>query len=701
MELWNQAPLVRLIIPFIAGIITAIYFPNQFAFLSAIVAALVFIIASIVLIPKLSIAYRNMWWFGLVLNITLFAMAYQLTIFKTEKYNTDHFSKLATGNVTVHARLAQSYIEKEKSLKMVLEVLEIKTPSGWIATSGKTMAYIKKNEQALQLKYGDELVFNSVFNEIPGIQNPGEFDYKRFLAFHNVFQQTSINNNPWLNLRINSGNKILSCSYAMRDRLLSVLTAEHVKGDEFAVGAALLLGYSDKLDAEIISAYSSTGALHVLSVSGLHVAIVYIVFNWLLFFLDKIKHGNIIKAIILILMLWFYSALTGLSPSVLRAAAMFSFIIIAKAFNRYTNIYNTLAASAFLLLAINPYLVMDVGFQLSYIAVIGIVYIQPKLNVLYEPGNWLMEQVWTITSVSIAAQIATFPLGLHYFHQFPNYFLISNFIVIPVSTVIMYAGIALFLFSKISFLAAYIALGFSWSVWLLNASVKWIEKWPYALIEGISITVTETILIYGIIVFLFYYFTKKQFKYLVYVFCAAVLLIISQLTEQQEQFRQKKIIVYNIPKTSAIDFVDAKSNVLLTDSAFAQNESGLLFHVKHNWWDLGLSNSKIITGNIKINALEIAGNAIQFNNKRMAIINAALEESGEQAIIPIEVDYLLISGNPTLKMEEALKRYRPKKIIFDSSNSLYHVTKWKTECMALSQKYYSVMDSGAFVEEIY
>ncbi len=700
MKLWNQAPLIRLIIPFIAGIITAIYFPNQFAFLSAIVAALVFIIAAIVLIPKLNTTYRNMWWFGLALNIALFTMAYQLTIFKTEKYNANHFSKLVSGSVTVHARLAQSYIEKEKSLKMVLEVLEIKAPSGWIATSGKVMAYIKKDTRALQLKYGDELVFNSAFSEIPGIQNPGEFDYKTFLAFHNVFGQTSINTNAWLNLEKNSGNKILSCSYALRDRLLTVLTAEHVKDDEFAVGAALLLGYCDKLDADIISAYSSTGALHVLSVSGLHVAIVYIVFNWLLFFLDKIKHGHIIKAVVLILMLWFYSALTGLSPSVLRAAAMFSFIIIAKTFNRYTNIYNTLAASAFLLLTINPYLVMDVGFQLSYIAVIGIVYIQPKINSLYEPGNWLMEQVWTITSVSIAAQIATFPLGLHYFHQFPNYFLISNFIVIPVSTVIMYAGIALFAFSKIPFIAGYIAYGFSWSVWLLNASVKWIEKWPYALIQGISITVTETILIYGIIVFIFYYFTKKQYKYLVCGLCVSVLLIISQLTEQQEQFCQKKIIVYNIPKTSAIDFVDSKNNVLLTDSAFAQNESGLLFHVKHNWWDLGLNNSRIITGDIKVNALDITGNAIQFNNKRMAIINAKLQPSDQNTAVPLEVDYLVISQNPVLKIEEALKKYHPKEIIFDSSNSLYHVTKWKTECAALSQKYYSVMDSGAFVEDI-
>ena len=294
----------------------------------------------------------------------------------------------------------------------------------------------------------------------------------------------------------------------------------------------------------------------------------------MLFFLDKIKYGKIIKAIVLLLLLWFYAALTGLSPSVLRSAAMFSFIIFAKAFNRHTNIYNTLAASAFFLLIINPYLIMDVGFQLSYLAVIGIVYIQPKIYSWFEVKNWLLDQIWTITSVSIAAQIATFPLGLHYFHQFPNYFLLSNLIVIPISTVIIYLGLSVFAFAKISLLVKYLAIAFSWAVWILNSSVEIIEKWPYALLKGISISVFETWLMYGLIILFLYYFTKRQYRYLVYSMCFAIIILCSQILEQNNQFAQRKMIIYNIPKTSAIDFISSKSNVFLTDSTFAKNESG-------------------------------------------------------------------------------------------------------------------------------
>ena len=700
-NLWSQAPLVRLLIPFIAGILTAVYLPYRSAAFIFIIALLLTLIAAIVLIPKYNLSYRRSWWFGLTLNVLLFLLAYQLTIFKTETFSPGHFSHYIHNKTLVKARIVQSPVEKERSFKIVAEIDRLKRGEMWINTSGKIMLYLKKDNAAARLRYGDELLLNTTFNDVPPPQNPGQFDYKRFLSFHNIFQQANVGTGSWTATGENSGNGLLAMSIGLRDQLLNVLKKQNVTNDEYAVGAALLLGYADKLDADIISAYSATGALHVLSVSGLHVAIVYVVFNWLLFFFDKIKHGHIIKAIVLILMLWFYSALSGLSPSVLRAATMFSFIIVAKALGRHTNIYNTLAASAFLLLVINPYLVMEVGFQLSYMAVIGIVYIQPKISAWFEPENWLLNQVWTITAVSIAAQIATFPMGLYYFHQFPNYFLISNFAVIPVSTVIMYVGIALFAFAKVPFAGAYLAKGFSGSVWLLNASVKMIEQWPYALLEGISITLTETLLIYAMIAFFFAYFIRKYVKYLVYALGVMIIIFVSQLLEQQQQFRQQKLIVYNIPKTSAIDFISAKQNVLLTDSAFAKNKSGQQFNIKTNWCNLGIDHTTIVSGNIRTNSLNIHNNSIQFRQKRLLIINSKesihTKGKGQQ---PFLLDYIIISNDPKIKIADILNYFHPQKIIFDSSNSMYRVNKWKAECMALQQNYYSVMDSGAFVEEL-
>lgn len=697
--MWNQTPFVRLLLPFLAGILLAIYCPihNIFILLSSLIFGTIVITTT--LVKKFNFSYKTSWLYGFNLNLFLFLIAYQITLLNTEIYQSNHYTKHTTTSTQLaHIKVTEPYQEKDKSLKMVVEVKAIKNNNGWINTSGKAMAYIQKDERALHISYGDELIIQCEFKEIPPPQNPGEFNYKRFLAFHNVYKQAYVTSEKFVNTGINSGNSIIRESVHLRNKLLKIMTDNNIKGNEFAVGSALLLGFEDKLDADIISAYSSTGALHVLSVSGLHVAIVYFIFNWLLFFLDKIKNGNIIKAFILILLLWFYAALTGLSPSVLRAATMFSFIIIGKAYNHYTNIYNTLAASAFFLLAIDPYLIMQVGFQLSYLAVIGIVYIQPKLYNLFEVNNWLLDQIWTITSVSIAAQIATFPLGLHYFHQFPNYFLLSNLVVIPISTAIVYMGIALFVFSKITFLVTYIAMAFNWCVLFLNQSVIVIEKWPYSLLQGISISVFETWLLYGVIIVFLYYFISRKFSHLVFVLSCCILIFISQIVEQHEQFNQKKLIIYNVPKTSAIDFIHSKNNVLLTDTAFANNQSRLLFHVKHNWWDLGINNNQIISNNITTNNLFIKDNFIQFYDKKIALIKTKNQATNKNNVITL--DYLIISNNANVRINDIAKQYHSKLIVFDSSNSFYKIKKWKSECEKLNQKYYSVIDSGALTINI-
>lgn len=700
MNIWNQAPFVRLLLPFLTGIICAVYLPFQSEYISYFALLLLAILSITVLVPRLNFSYKKTWVFGLLLNTLLFLLAYQLTIVNTEKFDSKHYTHYSTnGPQYAYIRIAEPFQEKEKSIKVVGEIKRIKHNGSWLNTNGKAMMYFKKDSLALQINYGDELIIHTAFKPVPPPQNPGEFNYRRFLSFHNVYEQAYINSGNWHQSGTNSSNPLLKYCIDLRNALLDVLRKNHIAGDEFAVGSALLLGFEDKLDADIISAYSSTGALHVLSVSGLHVAIVYLIFSWLLFFLDKVKHGNIIKAAVLIILLWLYSALTGLSPSVLRAATMFSFIIIGKAYSRYTNIYNTLAASAFLLLTFDPYLIMQVGFQLSYLAVIGIVYIQRKIYAWFDFNNWLLDQVWTITSVSIAAQIATFPLGLHYFHQFPNYFLLSNLLVIPVSTAIVYLGVALFAFAKLSFIAGYLGLLFGWCVWFLNQSVIIIEKWPYALLQGISISVFETWLLYGVIILFLYYFIQRRFQYLVIALLVCIVILFSQLIEQHQQNKQKKFIVYNVPKTSAIDFINAKSNVLLTDTAFAKNESRLLFHVRHNWWDLGLNNTKIISDSIRTDNLYISKNFIQFHTKKILHINEAIQATaGSVPVVP--VDYLVISENTNLKITDLINCYHPRIIVFDSSNSDYKIKKWKEDCSRYQQNFHAVTESGAFVADI-
>lgn len=702
MNFWQQAPYVRLLIPFLAGSIAAIYIPYPDSYtLPAIIALISCTLLSLIL--KLRFSYKYYWIFGITLNSIVFLSAYQLTIFNTDSFSPKHYTRYSHSAQYASVQLTEPYQEKEKSLKVTVQINAVKQNNTWYETMGKAMLYIKKDNRSLKLNYGDVIIIKARFNDILPPQNPGQFDYKHFLEYHNIYRQAYINNESWLHTGQNKGNTLIRYTTGLRDSLLSVMRSYNIKGEEYAVGSALLLGFEDKLDADIISAYSSTGALHVLSVSGLHVAIVYLIFNGLLFFMDKFKYGNVLKATILILLLWAYAALTGLSPSVLRAATMFSFIIAARAYNRYINIYNMLAASAFILLLYNPYLIMEVGFQLSYLAVIGIIYIQPKIYAWFEVNNWLIDQIWAITTVSIAAQIATFPLSLLYFHQFPNYFLLSNLIVIPISTLVVYIGVALFVFAKISVVATGLAAAFHWCVWLLNWSVKYIETWPYSLLQGMSISIFETWVMYAAICLLLYYFAKQKFRYILITLAMGIAILCSQIVEQQQQYKQKKFIVYNIPNTSALDFIHSQSTTLLTDTAFAHNDDQLLFYIKHNWWDIGIRNTTIVSNNIKAENLIITNNHIQFFDKRIAIINSEQIKKGNTDInhIPsLTVDYLILSQSPDIHIRQLTQRYHFNTLIFDSSNSLRLLKRWKKECTKLNISYHSVSDAGAFVVDL-
>jgi competence protein ComEC len=581
--------------------------------------------------------------------------------------------------------------------------LAAKQNGKWIETSGNVMCYFKKDSTSKNIHYGDCMILKTKFTEIKSPQNPSEFDYKRFLSYHNIYHQAYISSENWKSLGINEGNKILSASYSLREYLLNIYRENKISGNEFAVGSALVLGYTDKLDQDLISAYASSGALHVLSVSGLHVGIIYIICNYLLFFLDKFKHGKFIKMILLLSALWFYATLTGLSPAVLRSAAMFSFVVIAKTWRYDTNIFNTLAVSCFALLMLNPYFIMDVGFQLSYLAVFGIVSIQPWVYEKWRPKTWLMNEIWLIVSVSIAAQLATFPLGLFYFHQFPNYFLLSNLIVIPVSTIILGYGLLMFVLGKISAIGITCGKIFSFFVWILNESVRITDETPGSLIQGISPSILETGIIYLLVIFLIVFIYKKQMKYFFISLSTIIISLTFQTIEAHSIRKQKAIIVYDIPKISAYDFINGKQTLFLADSSLLHNQSGMKFHIKQNWWNRNVANQKTFENEkeniFSDNNFSIRNNFIQFENKRIVVVKElpAFNPSINQKL---KVDIIILSKNAKIEIQELQKWYEFKKIIFDSSNSKWKIEKWKKECVDLKIDFYSVNDLGAYIEEI-
>ena len=383
-----------------------------------------------------------------------------------------------------------------------------------------------------------------------------------------------------------------------------------------------------------------------------------------------------------------------MSPSVLRAATMFSFVTIGASLKRQTNIYNTLAASAFVLILYNPYIILKVGFQLSYLAVFGIVYLQPKLYNLYSPSNWLMHKIWAITTVSIAAQLATFPLGMYYFHQFPNYFLLSNLFVIPLATFIINGGVLLFVISSIPVLPNYIAWAVNKMLVFLNFAVEWVDSLPYSLTLGISISTLETLLIYLIILLFIPSVISKNFKGIKMALSCAILLVFFQFYEKITLQEQQYFIVYDVKGERAIDFVDGNKNYFIADDDLAKDKSKMRFHIMHYRWERRVQESSLVPSIYTSNNYFRNKNFIQFYDKNILLLDKDFIKA--KNLSEIKFDFVIVSG----KAEVDLENINCKQLIIDSSVSYYKQEQIKKECHKRDIPFYNVNTQGAYLFEI-
>jgi competence protein ComEC len=380
--------------------------------------------------------------------------------------------------------------------------------------------------------------------------------------------------------------------------------------------------------------------------------------------------------VLLLICIWVYSALCGLSPSILRATVMFSFILIAKMLDRRSNVYNTLAASCFTLLCIDANMLANVGFQLSYMAVLGIVFIQPLIYPWFVSTNWLMDQIWKITSVSIAAQLATSPIGLLYFHQFPNCFLFSNLLIIPLTTVILYACLVLLALSWWPLAAAYLGLGIKYTISFTNWLVAQVEHIPYAYVNGIEIGIPQTLLLY-IILFAGIYYFMYQYTNLFKLALVALLGFVSIVGYQTwQQTQQQHLIVYSVNKATAVGMITGKQAVYILDSTLLTDKQKFRFHVQQHVWHRGITQLDTIYAADDWHELTLGDKRIVVSGKHKAIINSpdlliVRFPLKEEELLAIQPKQVVINGSLSVKKSEQLlllcnKHHIPAHVVVNS-----------------------------------
>ena len=456
------------------------------------------------------------------------------------------------------------------------------------------------------------------------------------MANKGVHYQIFMNSDNLKLIDDHKGNAIIAASFKARQFAEEILTQYVTEKEALSIAKALILGIKTELDTDTRSLYAETGVMHILAVSGLHVGIVYFLILLMLGqSINQISKPRLV-ALVAIPLLWSYAFITGLSPSVLRAVTMFSLIVIAQAIDRKSNTINTVAISAFLLLIINPLMLFSVGFQLSYLAVYGIILIYPYLIRLYSPKSSFSFKIWQLMVVSISAQIATFPLGLFYFHKFPTYFLLGNLLAVPAAMVIVWIGILLLPLAAISsWLGVVIGGLLTYLIMGLNWLLTQFQKLPWSAVDEVFLSRTAVVLIYMLITSVMLWLITQRKSWFVSSLVMSFILATVFSANLILDNNTKSITFYEISNHWAIDFNAKGNTTLLSDTLLTSDQAVIDYQISPNrlqhGWQLA-SNEELVSEVIFL------GQIVNFYGRQILIANRpiGLDE------IPEFIDYSLI-----------------------------------------------------------
>ena len=687
---WKKAPFVKLLLAMIAGII--VQWRLQ---LGTNTWWIILSIAFIALLSFFIIPFFNRYRFafvnGIVACILFFSIGAMLAWQKDVRNNKQWLGNFYQQQNGLIVTLDEPPVEKTKSIKANATVSYLLQNGKSIPVKGKIILYFKK-DSSLQLTYGSQILFRKSLQEIKNSGNPGGFDYKRYSLFQGITHQVYLKPDEFEVLNGKQEKWFRKFIYSTREKVLNILRT-NIKGDrELGLAEALLIGYKDDLDQSLVQSYTNTGVVHIIAISGLHLGLIYWLLALLLNPLRKRKKTRWLGPVLIISGLWLFSLLAGAQPSILRSALMFTCIVLGESLSKKTSIYNTMAVSAFILLCINPYWLWDVGFQLSYAAVLSIIiFMRPIYNWFYIK-NKLLDFLWKLNAVTLAAQILTVPLSIYHFHQFPNLFILTNFLAVPLSSAILLLEIFLCVISFIPAVAILVGKLIAWLIWLMNTYIEKIEAIPFSLWDGLQINILQAILLLLFAVGISYWLMEKSTKGLKLGLFALLGFVALRSYSFMQSNQQQKIIVYNVPQKRAIDIVNGRNYFFVGDSDLLTNDFARNFHLKP---------SRVLYRITDVDTLDnllVHENYMNYHGKRILLLDETVFFTPQHT--KPSIDLLVISKNPKVYMKNLAASLDIKQVVFDGSVPAWKTVYWKKDCDSLHIPWHDVATKGAFVMRV-
>jgi len=683
MEFLQRTPFFRLLFPFIIGIVVCQYAEFLQWTLYALFSLSVLLVVMSFVIQNPTRQFKFRWLFGCGIFVFMYTLACVLCSNREKDGVFDHLHQKGMYRI----ELVSPPVEKAKSYMCRVNVLQF-YGSSVKPVHGQALLYFQKDKRSSLLLYGDRLLVEAKFSPPARALIPAGFDYAAYLKRQGVGATCYIRSDNWKFTDRNAAFSIRRTAGNCQKSLLDIYRRFHIRGDEFSVLAALTLGYTDELQPDIRASYSATGVVHILSVSGMHVGVVYVVMAFLLGFMSMTQRQRVFKALFIMLFLWGYAFLSGMSAAVIRATLMFSFVALATCFDRKSQIYNTIFMSMLAMLIVNPDFLFDVGFQLSYAAVLSILFFKPIVDKLYQPTNRMTRSIWTLFSVSMAAQLGTTPFTLYYFQQFPNYFLLTNFIAIPLSSLVIYLAMALLFVSFIPYISVCAGFLLNGSVRLLNYVIVTIQNLPFS-VSHISLDIRQSVVLFLAIYCLSGYYFSKRLTPLVAGLASLLLTCIFSVIVNYKTLTTKRVIVYAGYKNTHISFINRNQNYVYT------TDSVELKRIATPYWQ----NQKLERP-VVLKRTKWYNNGFGcFEGVRLLILTGEfLKKTTNNP--PLDLDYLIVGNRLKPKMEQIAECIHPRNIIVDTSISKWYANTIRQFCSKRKIGFYSVAEQGAFILNI-
>jgi len=587
-----------------------------------------------------------------------------------------HYSKRYTSGSMVKIRILQELKNNDYYFKYTAEVVGIDT----IKTRGKILVRIAKNEKNEGICLDEEVYTTQSLFELKGPANPGAFDFKKAMKRKGIYHQLTMNESQFIRVKINGWN-IKTQALIYRENLLYSLREKGFPKEEFAVMEALLLGRRQDLSKEMISNYQNAGAMHLLAISGLHIGILLMILNTILKPLERFRYGKKLKLIVLVLFLWFFALLSGLSASVIRAVLMFSILTIGLHSKKKNNLSHYLFTSLFLSLLVNPMYLFDLGFQLSYLAVISILIFNPLIQSFWLPKNKIISYLWSLLTISFAAQIGILPLSLYTFHQFSALFFLSSLCIIPFLGVVLGMGYLTIALDHFDYLPKFYIEIYSGLIRMMNQVIEILSGFEFLIYREVFFTISLLTCSYLMLIFLVSWIRDQIPKWIIASLISSIFFTTTLLVEKIMTQTGVDFIVFHLYKESlVINRSGEKGFVFKNQKGQISRQESVLKNYQRQHLSLDLESSKKRKNFFKI------------EDKHIMVV----DHDSIKSDFDFEPDILILMNSPRINLDRLLLKIHPKIIVADGSNYYSFKSIWKRTAEKTQITFYDTSKKGAF-----